>query len=96
MIKKERERERKKKREQATTCREYHRSAFYLNCSIFFRSFYLNLYIYIFGAAEWNEIRVVKKWIEVIFCGIKFFKVQFKNCFKSLQFFFFLRKLSLE
>ena len=44
----EREREREKKKgEQATTCREYHRSAFYLNCSISFRSFYLNLYIYL-------------------------------------------------
>lgn len=43
----EREREKRKKGEQATTCREYHRSAFYLNCSISFRSFYLNLYIYL-------------------------------------------------
>lgn len=39
--------------------------------TVLFR-FYLNLYIYIFGAAEWNETRVVKKWIEVVFCGIKF------------------------
>lgn len=68
--KKERERE-EKKREQATTCREYHRSAFYLNCSISFLSEFIYIYIYLVQQSG-TEIRVVKKWIEVVFCGIKF------------------------
>lgn len=45
--KKRREREGGKKREQATTCREYHRSAFYLNCSISFLSEFIYIYIYL-------------------------------------------------
>lgn len=68
--KKERERERKKKERTSN-----HVWGISPKCLLFelfyFVSFFLSefIYMYIFGAAEWNEIRVVKKWIEVVFCG---------------------------